>query len=205
MVEGLLGQKIGMTYLYSENGYMIPVTVVEAGPCWVVQVKTTGRDRYEALQLSFQEVKEKKVTRPLHGHCQKAALPPFRYLREIRGGGAQVGDEMRVDIFAKGERVDVTGISKGKGFAGVVKRYHFRGGPATHGSMFHRAPGSIGSSSYPSRVLKNKRLPGRMGGKRVTAQGLEVVEVRREENILFLRGSVPGSRGTFLLIRRSKK
>lgn len=207
MVEGIIGEKIGMTQIYLSNGEVAPVTVVEAGPCKVVQKKTGASDGYSAVQLSFREVNEKRVNRPISGHFKKAGINLFRYIREMKGDvdSIKIGDEINIDIFKVGERVDVTGISKGKGFAGVIKRHHFAGGPATHGSMFHRAPGSIGSSSWPSRVRKNKRLPGHMGAERVTVQGLEIVDIKKDNNLLFIRGAVPGSPGGLLIIRRSKK
>jgi large subunit ribosomal protein L3 len=207
MIQGLIGEKVGMTQIYLEDGGLVPVTVIEAGPCRVVQKKTTAREGYLAFQLSFRDRKVGRTIKAMAGHYKKAGVPPGRYLREFKGDDedAQVGQEIRVDIFKKGERVDVTGISRGKGFAGVIKRHHFSGGPATHGSMFHREPGSIGASSFPSRVLKNKRLPGHMGNKQKTIERLEVVAVRPEENILLVRGAVPGSPGTLLLVKRSKK
>lgn len=207
MVNGLLGEKIGMTQIYDAQGKLIPVTVVEAGPCRVVQKKTVQLDGYEAVQLSFQQVAEKKVSKPLLGHFKKSQAPPARFCREFKADLSKVelGQVITAEIFKVGDRVDVSGISEGKGFAGVIKRHHFAGGPATHGSMFHREPGSIGSSSWPSRVRKNKRLPGRMGSERVTVQGLEVAEVREKENLIFIRGALPGSPGTLLEIRRSKR
>ncbi len=207
MVDGLLGEKIGMTQIYGAQGKLIPVTVVEAGPCRVVQKKTVQLDGYEAVQLAFLEVAEQKVCRPLLGHFKKGQVPPARFCREFKADLSKVelGQVITAEIFKVGDRVDVSGVSKGKGFAGVIKRHHFAGGPATHGSMFHRQPGSIGSSSWPSRVRKNKRLPGRMGSERVTTQGLEVIEVREKENLIFIRGALPGSPGALLEIRRSKR
>lgn len=207
MTDGLLGHKLGMTQVSLPGGRLVPVTVLEAGPCRVAQVKTPERDGYAAVQLAFQELPERKTTKPRKGHFAKASLPAFRRLREFRavGGDPRVGATVKADLFAKGERVDVIGISKGKGFQGVMKRHHFRGGPETHGSMFHRAPGSIGSSSFPSRVWKNMRMAGHMGSERVTVQGLEVVDVRPEENLLFVRGAVPGARGGLVMIRKSTK
>ncbi len=207
VIEGLIGQKLGMSQLYVEDGRLVPVTVIAAGPCRVTQRKTSESDGYESIQLSFQEVPEKRLTRPVAGHFKKAQVPPAKYLREFKGEikTLTVGAVITADQFQKGERVDVTGISKGKGFAGVMKLHHFAGGPATHGSMFHRAPGSIGSSSWPSRVRKNKRLPAHMGSKRVTVQGLEVIQVRAEDNLLMLRGAVPGPKGSILLIQRTSR
>lgn len=204
MIGGLLGRKLGMTQVFGENGRLIPVTVVEAGPCRIVQVKTPETDGYRAVQLSFQPKKEHRVNKPISGHFKKATVPPAYHLREFAtdGQGVEVGQTVTVDTFQKGEQVSVSGISKGKGFAGVIKRHHFAGGPATHGSMFHRQPGSIGASSFPSRVLKNKRLPGHMGAERVTVRNLEVVDVRAEENLVFLRGAIPGPTGSVVEIRR---
>jgi large subunit ribosomal protein L3 len=205
-MSGLLGHKLGMTQLFLQGGRLTPVTVIEAGPCRVTQIKTAERDGYGAVQLAFKEVPERKATRARKGHCAKAQLPAFGHLREFRWGeDLPVGATVKADIFAKGERVDVIGVSKGKGFQGVMKRHHFSGGPETHGSMFHRAPGSIGSSSYPSRVWKNMKMAGHMGNVRTTVQGLEVVEIRPEENLLFLRGAVPGARGSVVVVRKSKK
>ena len=206
MNAGVLGQKLGMMQVFREDGRMIPVTVIEAGPCRVTQVKTPERDGYASVQVAFRELPERKATKSARGHFAKAQLPAFRYVREFRGiSDVQVGATITGDVFTKGERIDVVGVSKGKGFQGVMKRHHFHGGPESHGSMFHRAPGSIGSSSYPSRVWKNMRMAGHMGSIRVTAQGLEVVEVRPEENLIFVRGSVPGARGSFVVLRKSKK
>ncbi len=208
MIEGIIGEKLGMTQIYLPNGEVAPVTVVEAGPCKVVQKKTQASDGYDAVQISFREIKEKRVKKPINGHYKKANVNPCRHLREFKGGmdTLNVGNEINVDIFKIGEMVDVAGISKGKGFAGVMKRHHFSGGPATHGSMFHREPGSIGSgSSHPSRVRKNKRLPGHMGAGRVTVQGLEIVDIKKENNLLFIKGAIPGSPGGLLIIKRSVK
>ncbi|TLY36720.1 MAG: 50S ribosomal protein L3 [Nitrospirae bacterium] len=206
MTSGLLGHKLGMAQIFVQGGRMVPVTVIEAGPCRVAQVKTVERDGYAAVQLSFDEVPDRKLSKAAKGHFSKAQLPGFRHVREFRANGEnQIGATVKADLFSKGEHVDVTGISKGKGFQGVMKRHHFHGGPRTHGSMFHRAPGSIGSSSSPSRVWKNMKMAGHMGSVRVTTQGLEVMEVRSEENLIFLRGSVPGSRGSVVMIQKSKK
>lgn len=206
-LDGLIGQKIGMTQIYSKKGRVIPVTVLSAGPCRVVQKKTQERDGYEAAQLSFQEIPERKVNRPKKGHFDKGKAPYARHLREFGGEmeKVDVGQTILADQFRPGERVDVTGISKGKGFAGVMKLHHFAGGPASHGSMFHRAPGSIGSASQPARVRKNKKMPAHMGSKRVTVQGLEVVEVRKDENIILVKGAIPGSSGSVVLIRRTTR
>jgi large subunit ribosomal protein L3 len=208
MKKGLIGKKIGMTQLFARDGKMIPVTVIQASPCTVVQKKTTERDGYSALQLGFEEVDIKRANSPLAGHFKKAGVGSFRHLREFRlesAEGIEVGQGIGVDIFKPGERVDVIGVSKGKGFAGGVKRHHYKGGKATHGSMHHRAPGSIGASSFPSRVFKGQRLPGHMGQDRVTIQGLEVIDVKREQNLLLVKGAVPGGKNSLLLIRDSVK
>jgi len=204
MVEGLIGKKIGMTQTFNLQGNVIPVTVIKAGPCMVVQRKTKDKDGYEAVQLGFVEDKGlKKATKPRIGHFKKSGIPPVRVLREFRfaaQAAIKEGDQVLVDIFKEGDKVLVVGTSKGKGFAGVVKRHHFRGGGASHGSMFHRAPGSIGASSYPSRVMKGMRMGGHMGQDRVTVQGLEVVRTDPEQNLLVVKGAVPGARGGYLLI-----
>jgi large subunit ribosomal protein L3 len=205
-MTGLLGLKLGMTQVLAAGGRMVPVTVIEAGPCRVAQVKTQERDGYMAIQVAFRELPDRKCNKPLKAHLAKAQLPAFRHLREFRSAAeTQIGATIKADIFTKGERIDVIGVSKGKGFQGVMKRHHFHGGPASHGSMFHRAPGSIGSSSSPSHVWKNMKMAGHMGDVRVTTQGLEVVDVRPDENLIFVRGSVPGARGALLEIRKSKK
>ena len=207
--KGILGKKIGMTQIFTESGEAVPVTVIEAGPCYVTQVKTVETDGYNAVQLGFEEVKPKRLTKPELGHLRKNNLPPLRHLREIRTDDAasyEVGQVIDVSIFQEGERVDVTGTSKGRGFAGVVKRHGFGGGPKTHGqSDRHRAPGSIGATSTPGRVFKGLRMAGRMGGERVTVQNLEVVQVDPERNLLVVKGAVPGARGGLLLIRSAVK
>lgn len=207
MTNGLLGKKLGMTQVYDDaEGRLIPVTVIEAGPCRVSAVRTREGQGYEAVQLAFGEVAERKLTKAELGHLKKQQLPASRHLREFRKlGDVQVGQVIKADLFQKGEWVDVEGVSKGKGFQGVMKRHNYRGGPETHGSMFHRAPGSIGSSSYPSRVWKGKTLPGHMGSERVTIQRLKVIETRPEENLLFVSGAVPGATGGLLAVRKSKK
>ena len=205
-VEGIIGRKIGMTQVYADDGSAIPVTVIQAGPCVVVQRKSKEKDGYSAVQLGLvEDRKVKRVTKAMKGHFDKASLPPCRVLREFRvdgGDEAKVGDKISVEQFAPGESIHVVGTSKGKGFQGVVKRHHFRGGAATHGSMFHRAPGSIGASAYPSRVLKGMRAGGHMGSDRVTARNLTIVRVDAEKNILVVKGSVPGSGGSYLVIRK---
>lgn len=205
MTNGLIGKKLGMTQVFDENR-LTPVTVIEAGPCRVVAVKTNERDHYEAVQLSFGEVKEQKLSKPELGHLKKHQASPSRVLREFKkDGDAAVGQVVTVGMFKKGDWVDVIGVSKGKGFQGVVKRHHYAGGPESHGSMFHRAPGSIGASSFPSRVWKGKTLPGHMGSERVTVQRLKVVESRSEENLLFVRGAIPGAANGVVVVRKSKK
>jgi large subunit ribosomal protein L3 len=206
MTNGLIGKKLGMTQLFQEDGSLVPVTVIEAGPCRVAQIKTKDRDGYESLQLAFGEVPERKVSKAVSGHLKKGQVPPSRRLREFRKTGeVELGQEIKTDVFQKGDWVDVQGISKGKGFQGVIKRHHYAGGPESHGSMFHRAPGSIGSSAYPSRVWKNKTLPGHMGSERVTVQRLKVIESRPEENLLFVKGAIPGASGGMVVVTKSKK
>lgn len=201
---GILGKKLGMTQIYREDGRAYPVTVIEAGPCCVIQVKTIEKDGYEAVKLGFIEGKEKKINKPEAGMFKKAGIKPYRILREFRTGGLAVGDFVTVEKFAKGDKVDVSGVSKGKGFQGVMKRHNFSGGPKSHGSTFYRAPGSIGASSYPSRVWKNQKLPGHMGSERVTVKNIEVVEVKAEQNILLVMGAVPGANGTIVEIKKEK-
>ena len=206
MTTGLMGQKLGMTQLFLDGGRAVPVTVIEAGPCRVSQVKTKERDGYAAVQLAFIELPDRKASKPSRGHFAKANLPVFRHVREFPASSdTQVGSTITVSLFAKGELVDVTGVSKGKGFQGVMKRHHFHGGPRSHGSMFHRAPGSIGSSSSPSRVWKNMRMAGHMGSVKVTTQALQVIDVRPEEHLIFVRGSIPGARGSLVVIKKSVK
>ena len=209
-VNGILGIKLGMTQIFAEDGSVIPCTVMQAGPCVVVQKRTTEKDGYSAVQLGLVEfIKPQRVNRPMTGHFKKAGVAPARFVREVRlEDGAEdtkVGDRVLVDRFAVGEAVDVTGVSKGRGFQGGVKRWHYRGGDATHGSMFHRAPGSIGASSYPSRVWKGQHFPGHMGHQRVTTQNLEVVKIDADENLMLVRGPLPGPNGDYILIRKAKK
>lgn len=198
-----------MSQVYEEDGTAVPVTVLKAGPCIVTGLRTADRDGYEAVRLGLVEaVRPGRVTKPARGYLDKHGLPLVRTQREFRhrgDGELSLGDRVLVDMFNAAELVDVTGISKGRGFAGFMKRHGFGGGRATHGSMFHRAPGSIGQSSFPSRVFKGQRMAGRMGGKRATVKNLKVVRIDPENNILVVRGAVPGARGTLLLIRRSKK
>ena len=208
-MKGILGRKVGMSQIFDERGEVIPVTVIEAGPCFVTQVKTLERDGYAAVQLGFEEVKPKRLTGPQLGHLHKNQLPPLRHLREIRVSDIsqyEEGQKIRVSIFDVGDRVDVTGISKGKGFAGVVKRHGFRGGPKTHGqSDRHRASGSIGAGTTPGRIYKGMRMAGRMGNARVTAQNLQVVLVDPERNLLAVNGAVPGARNGLLIIKEARK
>ena len=208
MLKGIIGKKLGMTQIFHEEGGVVPVTVVQAGPCKVVQIKTSSRDKYTAVQLGFEERDPKRVKKPLQGHFTKAQVPAFRYLKEFRVADAdsfQVGQEITVEEFKVGDRVDVTGVSMGKGFMGVVKRWGFRGGRATHGSMFHRAPGSIGASSYPSRVWPGQKMGGHMGDQTTTLQSLEVIDVRPRQNLLLIKGAVPGGVKGLLFIREAKK
>lgn len=201
-MKSIFGKKIGMTQIFSGEGQLIPVTVIEAGPCKVVQTKTKEKDGYEAFQMGFDEIKkEKNVTKGRLGHFKKASLPPYRLLKEVKMDGLKVGDNITVEIFNKGDKVSISGISKGKGFQGVMKRHHYKGGPGSHGSMFNRAPGSIGSSSFPSRVWKNKGLPGHMGSEKVTIKNIVIIEIKKEQNLLLIKGSVPGANGDYLMIR----
>ncbi|HHU52133.1 MAG TPA: 50S ribosomal protein L3 [Firmicutes bacterium] len=209
MAKGILGKKIGMTQVFNAQGRLVPVTVVETGPCMVVQKKNEEKDGYTSIQLGFMEKRENIVNKPLKGHFAKAGVKPMRYLREIRltaeeSENYQVGQEIKADLFKEGEKVDVIGTSKGKGFAGVIKRYNFHRGPMAHGSMYHRRPGSLGATD-PARVFKGRRLPGRMGGERVTVQGLEIVKVDPEKNVLLIKGAVPGRNGALLLVRETVK
>jgi large subunit ribosomal protein L3 len=205
-MAGLLGRKIGMTQVFSpEDGHVERVTVIEAGPCFVTGIRRADRDGYDAVQLAFGETTEKRLNKPKRGLLEKAGVGNLRYLREFRGepGELEVGAELKVDaVFEPGQTVKVSGISKGKGFAGTIKRHNFSRGPVTHGSHNVRAPGSIGASADPARVFKGIRGPGQMGNKRVTQRGLEVVDVRADENLLLVRGSVPGPKGSVVEIRR---
>ena len=206
-VQGIIGKKVGMTQVYAENGRAYPVTVIEAGPCVVVQRKSKDKDGYSAVQLGLVEArKAKKVTRTMKGHFDKAGLPPCRVLREFRFEDAaevKVGDKVSVDLFAPGDTLTVSGVSRGKGFQGVIKRHNFRGGAATHGSMFHRAPGSIGASAFPSRVLPGMKAAGHMGMDQVTLRNVKVVRVDAGNNLLVVRGAVPGAGGSIVVIRKN--
>ena len=210
-VEGLIGRKVGMTQLFREDGAVVPVTVLKAGPCVVVGMKTREKDGYEAVQLGLVEKFSKsRLTKPRRGMFEKNNLAPLKTLREFKYSATEkpdavkIGDQVLVDLFTPLGYVDVVGVSKGKGFQGVMKRHHFRGGAATHGSMFHRAPGSIGSSAYPSRVFKGMRMGGHMGSDRVTVKNLEIVRVDLENNLLMVKGAIPGARGTLILIRKAR-
>ena len=208
MFKGLIGKKIGMTQIFDDNGAALPVTLIEAGPCFVTQIRRVESEGYSAVQLGFEEVKPKRLTGGEIGHLKRSNLPPLKYLREFRAKEIQVneGDKVGVDLFAIGEKVDVAGVSKGKGFAGAVKRYHFRGGPKTHGQSDRwRGPGSRGATTTPGRVFKGSRGPGHMGDDAVTAQNLKVVLVDAERNVIGVNGSVPGARGSLVIIKESRK
>ncbi len=206
-MEGLIGKKLGMSQIFTEDGKAVPVTVIEAGPCFVTQVKTMDRDGYAAVQIGFDEKKQKHTTKPLSGHFEKAEVAPQRILREVSVDTSEeykLGQVYGPDVFSKGELVDVTGVSKGKGFQGVVKRYNFRGGDKTHGQSDRwRAPGSIGQSASPSRVFKGTKMGGRMGGKQKTVKNLQVVGVDTERNLLLIQGAVPGHIDGYVLIKRA--
>ncbi len=209
MVNGLIGKKVGMTQLLQDDGTVVPVTVIQAGPCVVVQKKTAQKDGYDAVQLGFVEfIKPKNVNRPMTGHFKKTGngAAPVRILRETSVAGDEspnTGDKVLVDIFNGAEYVDIIGTSKGRGFAGLIKRHHFRGGRASHGSMFHRAPGSIGASAYPSRVIKGMRMAGHMGHERVTVRNLRVARIDQDNNLLFVHGAVPGPAGGYVVIEKT--
>ena len=207
MVTGIIGKKVGMTQLFLEDGTLEPATVLQAGPCIVVQSKSAQTDGYEAVQLGLVEDRPAKVSKAVAGHYKKAGVPPTRVRREVKlatvGEAMKAGDQVQVSVFSAGDRVDVIGTSRGLGFQGVMKRHHFRGGAATHGSMFHRAPGSIGASSYPSRVVKGMRAAGHMGSERVTTRNLRVERIDAENHLLMVRGAVPGADGGYLIIRKA--
>jgi large subunit ribosomal protein L3 len=207
MVTGILGRKVGMTQVFEADGTVVPATVIKAGPCVVVQAKTAAADGYEAVQIGLVDETPAKVNKPTAGHYGKAGVPPTRVRREVKvaagGDPVKAGDAVNVTMFASGDRVDVIANGRGRGFQGVVKRHHFAGGGATHGSMFHRAPGSIGASSFPSRVVKGMRAAGRMGGKRVTTRNLKVVSVDADNHLLVLRGAVPGAPEGIVVIRKA--
>lgn len=208
MSPGIIGKKIGMTQVFGKDGQVVPVTLLKAGPCVVVQRKTPQTDGYDAVQLGLVEY-ARKANKPMAGHFKKSGADGVRVLREFKlrqgSGDPKPGDRVLVDQFKPKDKVDITGVSKGRGFAGVIKRHHFGGGDATHGSMFHRAPGSIGASSFPSRVFPGTRMAGQMGDAQVTVRNLEVVEVDLEDNVLMVKGAVPGPNGAYVVVRRAKR
>lgn len=208
MKKGIIGKKLGMTQVFTEDGTCIPVTVVQAGPCVVTQKKTSAIDGYSAVQVGFESVPAANASKPKLGHCTKTGQGVFRYLKELKLDNkieVNLGDVLTVDQFVPGDFIDVTGTSIGKGFQGVIKRYNFRGGRASHGSRFHRAPGSIGASATPSRVFKNKKMPGQLGNSQVTMQRLQVVRVDVDENLILIKGAIPGHRNNVVIIKNSVK
>ena len=213
MSPGILGKKIGMTQVFRADGQVVPVTVLKAGPCIVVQRKTPATDGYDAVQLGLMEyAKQSRMAKPAIGHLKKSTAEGVKFLREFRldhgipvEGDLKTGDRVLADEFKPNDIVDVIGVSKGKGFAGVVRRHHFRGSDATHGSMFHRAPGSIGASSFPSRVFPGMRMGGQMGNARITVRNLEIIQVDAEDNVILVKGAVPGPNGGYVVLRRSKR
>ena len=207
-MKNMLGRKIGMTQIFGENGNVIPVTVVEAGPLYVIQKKTVEKDGYNAIQVGFESLEERKINKPLKGHFDKSEVSYKKYLREFRIDNPdefEIGQEINVDVFAEGEKVDVVGTSKGKGTQGVIRRHGFGRGRETHGSRFHRAPGGMSASAYPGKVFKGHRMAGRMGNERVTVQNLEVVRVDADKNLLLIKGAIPGPRKGFLVIKSAAK
>ncbi len=207
MSVGLLGKKLGMTQVYNDQGEVIPATLVQAGPCNILQIKGQEKDGYSAVQIGFEDRKKKRATKAETGHCLKAKTSAKKWVREIRDDADteyQLGQSLTVDIFEGVEKVDVTGTSKGRGFAGVVKRWGFSGGPATHGCTTHRSPGSIGAGTDPGRVFKGKKMAGRMGGVRTTVRNLDVVKIDKSRNLLVIRGAIPGPNGGYIIIRKSK-
>jgi large subunit ribosomal protein L3 len=208
MLSGLIGKKVGMTQIFGEKGEVIPVTLIEAGPCVVLQKKVSKQEGYDAVQIGYEDIKEKKLTKSLKTKFSKIKTEPKRYIREFKVSNPddyEVGQELRVDIFEEGSFIDVHGTSKGKGFAGVIKRWGFKGGPASHGSRFHRAPGSVGASASPSRVFKGQKLPGQMGNKRITTQSLKIVRLDKDKNLLVIKGAVPGASRGIVIIEKAKK
>ncbi|MDP2877517.1 MAG: 50S ribosomal protein L3 [Holophaga sp.] len=206
MTNGIIGRKLGMTQIFNEKGQVVPVTVIQAGPCVVVQRKTNEKDGYEAIQVGYVDPQGgKRASKPEKGHCEKRGVAPVRVIRELKvdaDSAIKEGDSILVTQFEEKSKVHVTGISKGKGFAGVIKRHHFKGGRETHGSMFHRAPGSIGGSSYPSRVWPGMRMPGHLGASQVTVRNLEIAKVDVENNLLLIKGAVPGPKGGYVVIKQ---
>ena len=206
MSKGILGKKLGMTRVFRENGQSIPVSALEVGPCYIIQIKQSEKDGYNAIQIGFQPKKETRLNKPLNGHLRAAGKGGFTFLRELRVDDLEpfdLGQEITSEIFDVGDRVMVRGVSKGRGFSGVVKRWGFSGGDTSHGSRSHRVPGSIGASATPSRVMKGKKLPGRMGNQRVTVKNLRVVDVIREKNLILVKGAVPGSKGGLVEVMRT--
>jgi large subunit ribosomal protein L3 len=207
-MKGLLGKKIGMTQIFTEEDKLVPVTVIEANECVVTQVKTPDRDGYSAIQIGYGEMKEKSVGKPMKGHFDKNKVKYKKHLAEIRVAqdhDFKVGQEIKADLFEVGEKADITGVSKGKGYAGVIKRWKFGGGPGGHGSHFHRAPGAIGACASPSRVFKGRKLPGQMGNKQVTVQGLEIAGIDADQNLIMIKGSIPGSTNGIVILKESVK
>jgi large subunit ribosomal protein L3 len=207
MAKGILGKKIGMTQIFVSDGQAVPVTVLEAGPCVVIQKKTVATDGYEAVQLGFSEKKERLSNKPMKGHFNKAGMKPFKFLKELRvdtNENFELGQVLKADVFNEGEFVDVTGTSKGKGFAGVIKRWNFNRASMTHGSMYHRRTGSLGATD-PARVFKGRKLPGRMGGVQTTIQGLKIIRVDSERNLLLIKGAIPGPNGAFVVVKKTVK
>jgi len=208
MKKAILGKKVGMTQVFSKDGKAVPVTVIEAGPNVVIQKKTIENDGYEAIQVGFSDKAERKVTKPLRGHFAKAKVATKRFIREFRLediSGYEIGQELKADVFAEGDKVDISGVSKGKGMQGTIKRYNASRGPMSHGSKFHRAPGSMGASSDPSRTFKGKKLPGHMGSENTTVINLEIIKVDAEKNYLLVKGGVPGIRGSLVMIKDSSR
>ena len=206
--SGLIGRKVGMTQIFGEKGEVIPVTLIEAGPCVVLQKKASEQEGYDAIQLGYEDIKEKKLTKSLKAKFTKIKVKPKRHIREFRVNNPddyEVGQELKVDIFEEGSFIDVCGTSKGKGFAGVIKRWGFKGGPKSHGSRFHRAPGSIGASASPSRVFKGQKLPGQMGNKKVTIQSLKIVQLDKEKNLLVVKGAIPGASRQIVTVEKAEK
>ena len=208
MNKAIIGKKIGMSQIFNEDGKVIPVTVVEAGPCPVVQKKTVEKDGYEAVQVAFGTISSKNVNKPVAGHYKKAGVEPKRILKEFKCENCasfEIGSEIKADIFAAGDKVDVSGTSKGKGFSGTIKRHNFHIGPMAHGSGYHRGVGSMGSCSSPSRVFKNKKMPGQYGNTKCTVQNLQIVKVDAERNILLVKGAIPGAKGGIVIVKQSCK